>query len=268
MSKIEWKKWINVVGSSLLAYALIFSQFAWAGQNPKTKDEANSPQQTAAPQAGEKQSSAAPIAKAQSQEAKGEASKSTVAEEKPTGDGKHEGIKVHGHWTIDVRNPDGTLVTHREFENSLVGGGNGDKFLAQLLARQLSQGLWFVILFGVPQVCVQAGAPFDCEIGEPHSLATDPSGLSPSYQFETLTVNVNGSTLVLSGTAVAYQNGTITQTGTELNPCSTSTAPATPCTYPTRTSLNGVIFTGVTLSSPLNIVAGQTIAVTVNISFS
>src|SRR5713226_6208411 len=37
--------------------------------------------------------------------------------------GQKEGIKVHGHWTIDVRNPDGTLVTHREFENSLAASG-------------------------------------------------------------------------------------------------------------------------------------------------
>ena len=34
----------------------------------------------------------------------------------------HEGIKVHGHWVIDVRNLDGKLVTHREFENALVVG--------------------------------------------------------------------------------------------------------------------------------------------------
>ncbi|HSP63214.1 MAG TPA: hypothetical protein VLQ90_09555, partial [Pyrinomonadaceae bacterium] len=37
--------------------------------------------------------------------------------------GQKEGIKVHGHWTIDVRNPDGTLVTHREFENDLQADG-------------------------------------------------------------------------------------------------------------------------------------------------
>jgi hypothetical protein len=34
--------------------------------------------------------------------------------------GNHEGIHVHGHWTIEVRNPDGRLVSHTEFENSLV----------------------------------------------------------------------------------------------------------------------------------------------------
>jgi hypothetical protein len=30
-----------------------------------------------------------------------------------------EGIKIHGHWTIDVKNPDGTVAQHHEFENSL-----------------------------------------------------------------------------------------------------------------------------------------------------
>jgi hypothetical protein len=34
-----------------------------------------------------------------------------------------EGIKVHGHWVIDVKNPDGTLAQHRVFENSLKDSG-------------------------------------------------------------------------------------------------------------------------------------------------
>src|SRR5439155_9641455 len=34
-----------------------------------------------------------------------------------------DGIKVHGHWTIDVRNPDGALASHNEFENALEPGG-------------------------------------------------------------------------------------------------------------------------------------------------
>jgi hypothetical protein len=36
--------------------------------------------------------------------------------------GTSEAVKVHGHWTIEVRNPDGTLVKHVEFENSLDPG--------------------------------------------------------------------------------------------------------------------------------------------------
>jgi len=31
-----------------------------------------------------------------------------------------EGVKVHGHWVIDVRNADGSLAQHRDFHNSLV----------------------------------------------------------------------------------------------------------------------------------------------------
>ena len=46
---------------------------------------------------------------------------STVA--KHGGEGMHEGIKVHGHWVIEVRNPDGRLVQRRDFENSLTSVG-------------------------------------------------------------------------------------------------------------------------------------------------
>jgi hypothetical protein len=52
-----------------------------------------------------------------------------------------QGIKIHGHWVIDVRNPDGTLAQHRDFENALTavaGGGNdgatGDQMLLALLS--------------------------------------------------------------------------------------------------------------------------------------
>jgi hypothetical protein len=38
--------------------------------------------------------------------------------------GNHEGIQVHGHWMIEVRNPDGKLVKRIDFENSLDPGFN------------------------------------------------------------------------------------------------------------------------------------------------
>ena len=37
---------------------------------------------------------------------------------KPAG-GMGEGIKVHGRWTIEVRNPDGSLASRHEFQNDL-----------------------------------------------------------------------------------------------------------------------------------------------------
>ena len=34
------------------------------------------------------------------------------------GDGSNEGIQVHGHWTIEVTNPDGSLASRTEFERA------------------------------------------------------------------------------------------------------------------------------------------------------
>src|SRR5437016_12739869 len=80
-----------------------------------------------------------------------------------------EGIKVHGHWTIDVRNPDGTLVTHREFENALLF--IGQLALATLMGRQATTGLWFIMLEPCPVPCI---APWNSKgsgiIAEPNSL--------------------------------------------------------------------------------------------------
>jgi hypothetical protein len=70
--------------------------------------------------------------------------------------GQHEGIKVHGHWTIDVRNPDGSLARHVEFENGLQF--SGVDLLPALLGRTASPGAWAIVLsssFGsnVPGPC-------------------------------------------------------------------------------------------------------------------
>jgi hypothetical protein len=53
-----------------------------------------------------------------------------------------DGIKVHGHWVIDIKNPDGTLAKHLDFQNSLTtapatgtyGGSTGDQLLVALLS--------------------------------------------------------------------------------------------------------------------------------------
>jgi hypothetical protein len=46
-----------------------------------------------------------------------------------------EGIKVHGHWTIELRDPDGTIAGHHEFKNALVN--QGAQALAALLQATL-----------------------------------------------------------------------------------------------------------------------------------
>jgi hypothetical protein len=53
-----------------------------------------------------------------------------------------EGVKVHGHWVLQVKNADGTLGEKREFDNSLVNGSSqeGDFFLTGLLSGNLTIG--------------------------------------------------------------------------------------------------------------------------------
>jgi len=79
------------------------------------------------------------------------------------GGGISQSIKVHGHWVIEVRNPDGSLVRHVEFENSLdpgfslpIGGTTyhfpgGSDYLAALLNGQATSGglgTWMIFLAG------------------------------------------------------------------------------------------------------------------------
>jgi hypothetical protein len=47
--------------------------------------------------------------------------------------GPAEDIKVHGHWTITVRNGDGSITSQMEFDNRLVEARG--QFLAGLLDR-------------------------------------------------------------------------------------------------------------------------------------
>jgi hypothetical protein len=262
MSKNEGKRCLGVVGRMLLALVFVFSQMAWAGQEPQTRDKSQSPQKAAAEQAVEKQSSTAATAKAQSKQAQGEESESSVAEEKSSRDGSHEGIKVHGHWTIEVKNPDGTVVTHREFENSLYPSF-GASFLAQVLGRQITPGAWYLTLDGSVPPCSSPVGGTRCSIFE-----TGFSITITSYVFQTLssTVGAAGS-LILSGTAVAGQNGTIDTVGSHNFSCALGVSLAT-CLSGTVTPLTPYTFTSATLSPAVNVSPGQTIAVTVNISFS
>lgn len=57
-----------------------------------------------------------------------------------------EGIKVHGHWTIDVEEAGGRLVSHNEFENALVSVGAD--LLSQILGHQKGVGAWQVQING------------------------------------------------------------------------------------------------------------------------
>jgi hypothetical protein len=168
--------------------------------------------------------------------------------------GQREGIKVHGHWVIDLRNPDGTLASHTEFENSL-DPGYGALGLAQILSREVRVTGWAVRLApgsGFPF----GGNPFQYSAAMFEPLVASHFGNSPS-EFPSLTVaHPVGTTLfVLKGVATATGDGDIRRVHTELY----AGIGNNPSPFP---------FTNAVLPTALRLAAGQIVQVTVTISFS
>ncbi|MGA8222073.1 MAG: hypothetical protein WB780_10510 [Candidatus Acidiferrales bacterium] len=245
----------GVAGRMLLAYALIFAQGAWAGQGQETTEKNDSPK-SAAQQSSQKQPSATTNAKPQSEESQGEAFQSVVKENN-SGDGSHEGIKVHGHWTIDVHNPDGSLVSHREFENSLQQGALA---LAGILGHQSTVGFWDVLLYASPN-CGNA-SDVGCTIVETSSGL---SGETDRFTGLVVSLTNSGASLTLTGSFQAPVAMQITAVQTVLNVCPPTTT-STACSQMVGTQ--GYSFTFANLATPVAVQNGQTIAVTVAISFS
>jgi hypothetical protein len=162
--------------------------------------------------------------------------------------GDRGSIKVHGHWVIEVHNPDGTFVSHTEFENSFQGG------LSNFLSRQAPiPGLWRIRLEGSPAPGPCFG---DCFIIEPNAPPAE-------FGSRNLTVaTVNGS-FVLSGTAtILAQQSSINAVATYSQNCSYGDDPA-------KGLCSGYgPFTKSVLTAPVNVTVGQVVKVTVTISFS
>jgi hypothetical protein len=178
-------------------------------------------------------------------EANKAAEKPSVAAMGKNPGGLTEGLQVHGHWVIDVRNPDGTLAVHREFENSLQGNNN----LARTLTRQLSVGLYLIDLVSTNQQVF--------EIQEPLETRTNSDVVSKNLM-------VTGSAgLVLSGSFTAPSAATINFVSTNEESCAANVAPITPCS-------NGVYngLTGTPLSPGISFVSGQIVQLTVTVTFS
>jgi hypothetical protein len=248
MSKENWSNILSVLARTAVAFVFVFGQTAWAMQGQKGKDKPGS---------------------------------STARGENPSSQGnthaggQHEGIKVHGHWTIEVRNPDGSVVTHREFENSLQSSGGTS--LASILAGTASPGMWEIRLNGnpsAPSPCPPAPTGFrflpanDTSCVILSSVFALSASSASSNVFPNLTVNSSGTgQLVLNGNAIASRDGGVAIVSSYLGSCFPSMPPST-CGQTLQ--LMPPQFTAVTLSPAqvVQVTAGQTIAVTVNISFS
>jgi len=154
----------------------------------------------------------------------GKAEPVTAAPGKRAPKGNHEGITVHGHWTIEVRNPDGKVVSHTEFENSLQAFGA--TLLGYMLTGEIVPGGYEVLLgsgalantTGPCQPSGANGATACVLVGSlisptPASFS-DQTGVScpgtPGQCFP-LTIAANSTGFTVSGTAISYApSGAIT----------------------------------------------------------
>jgi hypothetical protein len=187
---------------ALLAWAMVFAPAMAAAQDKRQSQKASS-----APQA-----QPAPVAKPSAEKQDG------AAKSERSG-GPQEGIKVHGHWVIEVRNSDGTRANHVEFENALDPSGH------YLLAHSLVGGgppvLWSLLVGSSSvQLCPSTNPVSPTWLGA--CVITAPSSAGPAFNapgiFKNLSVNATGdlavgsgadSTFILKGSATAEAGGTI-----------------------------------------------------------
>lgn len=178
-----------------------------------------------------------------------------------------DGIKVHGHWKFEIFRQDGTLDRVVEFDNALISLGNSK--LVEILARKGSVGRWRIAVnsSGSEAPCTDQGAASICIIQE----GPDPM---ETYQFGGLTVGTDTPSdptkLVLSGSmvvgaSVSSSKGIgLVQTALKLCAPGTST---TDCASDASTSGMTQI-TAKALDSEVMVQPGQTVQITVEISFS
>jgi hypothetical protein len=179
----------------------------------------------------------------------------------------HGSIKVSGYWNIDVLSPDGSLVSHTEFENALRLEGSWA--LALLLSGKAAVATLYINLDGPTHPCGTTGG-LGCLIVPNRPEFVGPGGpFDGQMFFPTLVANAQtaGSPrLVLTGLAAIPTSGTIgvVQTGV------TAVCPPAPaiCFSQALFSPAKVPFTEFQLASPIAVQNGQVVTVTVTLSFS
>ena len=212
-------------------------------------------------------------------------------------DASHQGIKLHGHWAIDVKNPDGTLVKHSDFENQLQY--DGTQYLTALLSGYGVGGDYAIYFTNAtasatasPTTNVVCPAPAStttstfpyCSIVQ--NINTQPGifhclhyvcvgGLTATPAFGSGT-GLPNFTLMGSITApqagavvnvyVGFAGCNISSTTTPPTPTGPATITATACEASTTSSYGGTM-SGTTIT-PITVVAGQIIQITVTYTFS
>ncbi|SNS72389.1 hypothetical protein SAMN05421770_10273 [Granulicella rosea] len=195
----------------------------------------------------------------------------------------HEGVAMHGHWIIDLRNADGAVAEHRDFENSLLSPTD---LLYLVTGEYVSGDLGITIASTGSLVCTTypgtTGGLGGCLVAASSTAGlggfTGCAGSAAGFCNYNLKEVVNGGggngTITLSGTMPVLASGAVTEVGTQLFACNTggtgSYSGIDPIGCYNQTEGGGYFWGNLTGTSitPLNVTTGQTIAFTVVLTFS
>ena len=194
----------------------------------------------------------------------------------PAPKGLNIGIKVHGHWVIEVKDPDGRVATHREFENSLVtapgGGGtvlSGSQALVLLLLGGASvpvgaAPIWVLQLLSTAPDVSPCGAGNSCVL-KPAMTTSLPNSAG-------LGEWIPCSTTVVTNCIPSQFTVSSTVAGSSVTTAGTVDAVSTQIFLSGLTASNQGItayanFSSASLAPPVQVAAGQSIYAAVTYSF-
>jgi hypothetical protein len=207
---------------------------------------------------------------------------SVLAEGVDDGRPSRGGITVHGHWIIDVLNPDGSVASHADFENELLPNTpmlffSGDRAMAAAVGGLIddqspTRPSWQVVLglrgygsfpggprlLAAPEGGPTCGAGVVLTTGGCYIVdGVDGAQLTVSAATEQrLSSQVPLGTIVLTARTKAVAGGTIGYVESRY------------LAVLKNTGLASFRFTGRTLSAPVPVADGQIIQLTVEFSFS
>jgi hypothetical protein len=202
------------------------------------------------------------------------AATAAAQDQAPASDPGRSSIGVYGHWVIEVRERDGSLVKRHEFNNALASPPG--HVLVRMMARRFSAGYWSVLLQGTATLPSPCGTPTQqaaCAIHEPG----DDNLYEGTSKFPVLALSTGDggnpnfpTSLILSGTFTAEVTGHISRVVTANGICPNTVAPATPCATGSGFPLTNHDFVPNSPPpvGPIPVSAGQIVQVRVEISFA
>jgi len=259
--------------AGLASLALVCAKAAWSQGKSSQAESAVARPVATAPEAspGLQASSATPSA--------GQATAQNSPAKPSVPKSHHDGITVHGHWIIEVRNPDGTRVSRTEFENSITN--QGADILTGLLSGEYVAGGFVVDLSSASNsgLCFNGFcALYDKRVANCAPAAAT-AGSCGTLTYTPNVTTVGGPTVgyTLTGNVQPASGGQIVSVQTLQTLC---TGPSTPQAIfattstafaevsPQTCSSSQAAFEALT-SAPTaqTVVAGQSVSVTVVITF-